>query len=335
MQLRTRFRLVAMILATMLAAMLVVWYRPGAAPAAAERLTLGVPNLPHAMPLILAEELGLFRGAGLDVTTRIYIDGKTALEALFAGAVDVAAAAETPLVLSSFTRRDYVIIGTLAHTYGDNTVCARADRGIRTAADLRGHRIGIIAGTTSQYFLHALLADQGLTTADVTEVALPAPEIAGHLASGDLDAAVAFDPFAYQALASLDEGKRTSFSDDRVRTSFSLATSRELPRRRADALARLLRVIDTAIAWAQTHEAEATAIMARRLGMDPVATAASLASFDYELTLEQTLLVSLDEQARWAVKAGMTSAAAVPNYLDFVDLSALAGVKPQAVTVIR
>jgi NitT/TauT family transport system substrate-binding protein len=51
--------------------------------------------------------------------------------------------------------------------------------------------------------------------------------------------------------------------------------------------------------------------------------------------LDQTILVSLEDEARWAMKERLTDKKEIPNYLDFIFMDALEQAKPEAVTIIR
>ncbi len=57
--------------------------------------------------------------------------------------------------------------------------------------------------------------------------------------------------------------------------------------------------------------------------------------FTFEMSLDQTLLINIESEARWAIRNELTDAREVPNYLDYVYPDALEQVKPDAVTVIR
>jgi len=53
------------------------------------------------------------------------------------------------------------------------------------------------------------------------------------------------------------------------------------------------------------------------------------------LLLDQTMLISLEDIARWAIKEGLTGKNEVPNYLNFIYINTLEAIKPIAVTIIR
>ena len=39
--------------------------------------------------------------------------------------------------------------------------------------------------------------------------------------------------------------------------------------------------------------------------------------------LDQTILMSLEDEARWAMREGLTDKKEIPNYLDFIYVDAL------------
>jgi NitT/TauT family transport system substrate-binding protein len=53
------------------------------------------------------------------------------------------------------------------------------------------------------------------------------------------------------------------------------------------------------------------------------------------VSLEQNLLVVMEDESRWAVKNKVVEAKGTPNFLDVVYVDGLAAVRPRSVTVIR
>lgn len=324
-----------MFVCVLLAAGYLAWPRqkPGSLPV--ESLTLAVVENFIGIPILIAIEKGFYRAEGLDIDYKALTTGKASFEAVLRGEAEVAMVAETPFVRESFGRRDFVIVSSFGYSYADSRVVARKDRGIRSARDLRGHRVGVLASTSAQFFLHTLLADHGLTPADLTEVPLSSTEITDRLVQGQVDAVAAFEPYAYQALRALGDQGVSLAAPGRIRETFNFVTRRDLPQRRLEALARLLRGTDRAIAWMASHRPEAIAIVARRLRMEPQVIESLWDAYRPALRLDQTLLFSLEDCARWAMHRGLVRGSQMPNYLDFVDVSVLQAVKPEAITLIH
>ncbi|MBK7764724.1 MAG: ABC transporter substrate-binding protein [Sulfuritalea sp.] len=122
---------------------------------------------------------------------------------------------------------------------------------------------------------------------------------------------------------------------DRCLTTSSYVTQRNFPRQRQEALVRLLRGTGQAIDWMRSHRQEAIALVARRLDMAPVDLDAQWDNYRFALELSQSHLVALERQAQWAMRSGLAPGAAMPNYLDFIDFTALEAVKPRAINVIH
>ena len=324
------------VVAAFLAALATLGAGPGRAESPErEALVLGVAENAGDIPTFIALEKGFFRDEGLDVTTRSWPAGKLALEAMFGNEVDAATVADTPIVIQSFKRRDFVVIATFSHNNPYRLVADRKD-GILAAEDLRGHRVGVMRGTTAQYFLYSVLADRGIAPTEITEVNVPAEESAEALLRDRVDAIAAFDPHGYYAEVAL--GARAvvmPYEHSRHEETFNFVVPRDFSSRRPEAAQRLLRATQRAIDWSQEHRAEAIALVARRLKMDEKVLEALWGNYRHLLSLDQVLIASLEAQARWAIRNGIAEGAAVPNYLDFLDTAPLDAVLPTAVTIIR
>lgn len=55
----------------------------------------------------------------------------------------------------------------------------------------------------------------------------------------------------------------------------------------------------------------------------------------FEIFLDQSWVVSIEAEARWAIENNLTDGTEVPNYLDYIYMDALEEVKPEAIGIIR
>ena len=316
-----------------LATLTVFWTRKPAPPPP-EPLVVAVAANLIGMPFFIAEQQGFFADEGLQVTLQRYPFGKLALEAMLRGEAEVATTAETPIMSAGFGKTPFSVI---AHymTSTEQSLVARADRGIHEVTDLRGRRIGVSIGTSAHYFLHVLLSDQGLTIADVELVPMPAPELAAALAAGRVDAIAAFAPHTTQSRVAL-QGNAISFPAGIRYAGFScLVASRDFSQRRPEAALRLLRATDRAITWMRDHRQEAIDFSAQELGMKVAEVEETWDALRPALALNQALVLLLEAEARWAMNIGLAPAAAMPNYLDYIDTSVLKRLRPEAISIIK
>ena len=57
--------------------------------------------------------------------------------------------------------------------------------------------------------------------------------------------------------------------------------------------------------------------------------------FEFRISLEQSWMINIENEARWAIDNNLVEGEEVPNYRDYVYLNALDEVKPEAVGIIQ
>ena len=156
-------------------------------------LTVGlgfIPNVQFAQ-FYLADQSGAYDRAGLDVTLQNKIDPDL-IALLGQGAIDIGSGDGTSVIPAVSNGIPIVYTATI---YGQfpSVVIAKADSGIKTAADLAGKKIGIPGRYGSSWImLQALLGSAGLTPDDVTIVEFPEFNQAAALQQDQVDAATGF-----------------------------------------------------------------------------------------------------------------------------------------------
>ncbi len=167
--------------------------------APAVHLGIAVSATAHAALLHLAATEGYFADEGLDVTLQTVSHGKAALDLLIQGKADMAAAAETPFVISVLKGAPLGMAANLVRGTNVRAMVARRDRDIKAPADLVHRRIGVPQGTSGEYFLWAFCIRNKLRPESVTLVDMPPGQLADALAGGTVDAVSAWHPVRDQA----------------------------------------------------------------------------------------------------------------------------------------
>jgi NitT/TauT family transport system substrate-binding protein len=57
--------------------------------------------------------------------------------------------------------------------------------------------------------------------------------------------------------------------------------------------------------------------------------------YQFSLSLDQSFITAMEDEARWMIKNNLTKEKNVPNFLDYIHEDALKAVKPEAVNIIR
>jgi putative hydroxymethylpyrimidine transport system substrate-binding protein len=183
-----------------LVALLALGLTPPAA--AADKLTLLLDwfvNPDHA-PVIVAERLGYFEGAGLEVEIVAPADPNDPPKLVAAGRADVAISYQPQLHIQVDQGLPLVRIGTLVAT-PLNSLVALEGGPITRVADLRGRKVGFSVGGFEDALLKGMLGHHGLSLADVELVNVNFA-LTPALLSGQVDAVIgAFRNFELNQLA--------------------------------------------------------------------------------------------------------------------------------------
>ncbi|MCX6898853.1 MAG: NrtA/SsuA/CpmA family ABC transporter substrate-binding protein [Verrucomicrobia bacterium] len=309
--------------------------KPQQPPKTAMSVTMAVGMLPLTSLVILADHEGLFSRAGVAVTVKKCTTGVMAMDVLQAGEAQIAVAGDTPVVFGSFERRDFRVVTSVASWDNDVTVMARKDRGIVRPADLKGKRIATQKTSVVQFFLHMFLLKHGLSEKDVTICYMPQTEFPQALARGDADAASIREPFTSQANRLLG-GNAVAFEEPGLYVEYySLMASNRFLKEQPEAARCIVRALLAAEAFAKNQPQRARSIVARTISMPEPTLRQLWPRLELRVRLSQSLLVALEDQARWAMSSHLVEQTAMPNYLQFVHLDAMLSVKPSAVSVIR
>ena len=266
-------------------------------------LTLAVSSGPVSLPIYVAESNGYFKDEGLELRLRECASGRECHRWLVDGAVDVATAAELVVATDTGTRHDLAIIATISTSSYQIKLVARRSAQIAEAPQVRGKRIGTVLGSSAQYFLDNWLVFNDIDPRSVDIVGLAPDRIVRALQDRAVDAVAIWEPLASSAALALG-GDAVTFASPRVYTQhFNLVSSRPVIEHRDADIARLLRALLRAQRAIQADPAAARALLATRLHLAPALVSAVVENQDYRVRLDQSLVTTMQGEARWAARA--------------------------------
>lgn len=306
-----------------------------ALPSTVEQLSIALPLVPHAGLVHLAASKGFFADHGLAVTLLPQSHGKAALAELLRGGADLAASADVPAVIEVLNGAPLSIAVTMASASNELAVLGRRDRGINTPGDLRGRRVGVTLGTSGEFFLWAFLVRHRLDPGSLTQVDLPPDRLIAALRDGRVDAIAAWQPVRHEAESALGSAIASFSAPDAYAQNYVLAGRQEFMAARPEALRRLMLALHDAERFVELQPREAKAMLAERLKLSTVTLEPAWQTLSLALDQSQSLLVTLEDVAGWAMARGYAPVRPVPNFLPHLYLDALAAVQPERVTVVR
>ena len=300
-----------------------------------EAVTLGLARESLAALAMIARDRGYFAEAGLDVTVKDYKSGSLAMKGLVAGEVAMTTAADIPIVFESMARRDFRIVATIGSSDNEPRIIARKDREVNTPADLRGKSIATQKASAVHFFLHVFLLQNGMGAEDVKLSFLKPDELVKALVDGEIDAFSMREPYISKAAKQLGDNAVVFEKPGLYRKTFNVVVTGDLLKTRPEVVRRTMNALVQAEAFAQKHPEQAIQIVAKVLESPPADIAAIWPDSVLKVSLDQSLLVSLEDEAKWIIGSKLTEVTEAPSYLEMIHVGSLKAVAPFLVSLIH
>ena len=299
-----------------------------------ENLTIGAPLLEQNALIYIADEQRLFARNGLNISIKDYDSGLAAVNGMLKGEVSIAEAAEFPFVRTVFQKEQICLIACNDKCENDYIV-GRKDRRIKEVSDLRGKRIGVSLKTINEFYLGRFLGLNGIEMKDIAPVDIRPGQFVDAIAGGDVDAIIAWQPYINQILEKEDDSVVVWPAQSGQAVYGVLVCSRGWLTQHTDAVKRFLKALAEAEDYLVHHPDEAKAIVRKRLNYDDSYIARIWPQHRFSLSLDQTLVVAMKDEAQWMSNSNLTSEKTMPDFMNNIYLDGLKAVKPEAVSIIR
>lgn len=234
---------------------------------AAEPLKIGYSDWPGWVAWEVAIEKQWFKKAGVDVKFE-WFDYVASMDAFAAGKLDAVAMTNGDTLVTGSTGGKGVMVILNDYSNGNDMIVARP--GITSVAQLKGKKVGVEIGFVGHLLLLNALEKAGLKESEVELVNVPTNETPQVLASGDVDAIVAWQPNSGQALKQVPGSKAIYTSADEPGLIYDVlaVTPASLAARKAD-WEKVARVWYQVVEFVNDEKTkpEALKIMAARVGL--------------------------------------------------------------------
>nr|WP_300998873.1 ABC transporter substrate-binding protein [Methanoculleus sp.] len=312
-----------------------VWFlvqSPESRPSTTE---ITVATYPNQLPALIyvARDRGFFAAKGLNVTIRYYDTGAASVDAMLAKEADVGLASEYVFARNVMNGRNITALGSVAKTR-DICLIGRTDRGIRAPADLAGKKIGLPTRTATEYYLSRYLQLNGIPSEDVTVVNVPTAQISDALANGTVDGVVIVQPVAGAVMSRLGTNA-IMWPAQGGQSYFWILTGREeWAKGHTDEITRFLEALVPAENYLATDPQGAKSGVARELGYDDAYIEQVWSESQFSLSLDQSFITAMEDEARWMIANNMTDAESIPDFTQYISTESLERVKPGSVYFI-
>jgi len=301
-----------------------------------ESVSLAYSAYPETALYWIAQDQQFFGRNGLNVSFHKYDAIAPAMDAMANGQVDVVGnVTEFPIVGRAFQNASVATIACVAESYNTYLV-AREDRGIAKISDLAGKKVGIIAGTITDFYLSRLLEVNGIDIHDVTRVDVKtAANSVMAIVNGDVDAIVIGQPYANSAEQQLGSNAFfQSAQSDQSLFALAVATKAWISKN-PELVSRFLRALSQADEYLNRNSSQSKVIVEKELNYSAADLETYWPRIQFGLSLSQALVAAMEDEGRWMIANNMTTQKQVPNFDNYIFEDGLKTVKPESVNIIE
>lgn len=294
---------------------------PAATPKASRPLKIAVNLWPGLYPAAVAKEKGIFAKHGIDVDVVYYESYPTSYSDFAVDKVD-AVSVIIGDILPISTSKDIQFIFPVDASDGGDQLLSAAD--IKSAADLKGKRIGVNLGTFSELFVRTLLKQNNVALTDITLVNVNPNDAAGAFPS-HVDAVHTYEPFASQVVEKGGHVLYTSHETPNLVLGMMTFSSRLIKERPEDIQA-FTDAWFEAVDWINANPNDVPAVVAKGFGLKPEDI---WSGGDKVFTRSEAK--ALMQPADDASSAYFIT----QNYIDFLTVAGILTTKPNAKNLIN
>ncbi len=284
--------------------------------------------------IYVAQSQGFFRQNGLNVVVRNYDTGIASTNALLSGQLEIAGGSEYPLVNAAFQNQSIQAIAGVNKSELEYLV-DRRDHGIENASDLKGKTIALPWGTIVEYYVAQFLSLSGLKTTDVSFVNMTLSQSENALMNGTIDAVANWQPYTNEIVSALGsnavawsvQGSPQSFGVLACRTDWINANPQLVKQ--------FLQALYQAEDFINSNPTQAKAIVKQQMNFTAAYMETVWKQNQFALSLDQSLVLALENEARWMIIVKLTNQTAIPNFLNYLYLNGLLSIKPESVNIIH
>jgi NitT/TauT family transport system substrate-binding protein len=322
----------AVALVAMVLTVVVIWYFTNSS-TTMESITIGEPALEQSALIYIAEDQGYFAGNGLNVTLRDdYPSGVGPVIDMTSGKLDISVSAEYPVIAQVFNKKNISIIGVI-DKYQNEELIGRRDRGIGNVSDLKGKKVGLPKTTICEFFLGRFLNLHGMSLQDVTLVDLPVSQSIDAVTNGSVDAIIYYQPYIYAIDDRLGDNAVIWQAQSNQLLYGVMSCRNDWAAGHGEQINRLLKSLAQAEVYLIDHPSEAKTIVQKRLNFSDAYMKTVWPSHEFTLSLDQSLLIAMNDEGRWMINNNLTTKTALPYFRDYIYTEGLKEIKPESVNI--
>ena len=196
-----------------------------AAPKKSEYLFL-TGTSPHFAAIVMGVRKGFCEELGLNIKFKQFTSGGVAAQSFLAGQGDFVNTGEWPAVRTWLLTNGEVVGLQSTWTEGELMVIV-TDKDIEGPQDLKGKKLGVWLGTTSEYFAGVYLDKNGIDLSEVEFINVKPAEMVIALAQGDLSGFFVWQPHGWRSVEVSGDDVKILEDGDKYIASYMITSGRK------------------------------------------------------------------------------------------------------------
>lgn len=228
---------------------------------------------------------------GSGVSTKLFSSGPVALGAIASGALQFMCGIGIPPVLSAIAKGiPLVVVWNQERYTTDAGIVVKKSSGITSLKGLAGKQIAIVQGSEASFELPALLTMAGVSLSSVRQLNMSPPEMRSAWATGQISAAIVWDPVFDYLSSHGGQVLATDASLPPQAGSYNICVSnRTYVQAHPATAAAFVKAMQDGVAYAKSDPTKALSVMATAAGIDNATAQKELAGYQiYSLTDQTT-----------------------------------------------
>ena len=278
-----------------LAAVVAVSWMAAAPSGAADKMVIGTGVDPTLSQFYLGVEAGIFKKHGLDVDVKLFGSASASTPSLIPGDIQ-ASLTSVPAGLLAHARAPKVVLVAMTDI-ATNYYGVLAENRMKTLNDLRGQKVGVAMGSSSELFAIQALQRVNMTLKDVQVVNVEPPEMLAALLRKDISAFFVWEPWLTRGKMATRGQAQVLPGSDFYQIHNHLVMDREWIEKNRDAALRFLRAVKEAGEFAMKRRDEAAPLVAKFLKLDVELVKELLPKCNFMMVLDDTAMQFMKHEA--------------------------------------
>lgn len=296
-------------------------------------IIIAVSKTPLSAPFFIAQKLNYFKNSCVNVTIDETIGGKKSFEKVINGQADFGTSSDSVIVFESLNLNDFVTLTTFVQSDNDVKIITLDNSNIHSSKDLIGKRIGLTKGAAGEYLLSTYLAIGGVDINQVTIKNIAPDKLQQALTDNQVEVIVAWEPYAYQSTHNESNLTRVLNTKNLYTLTFNLISKKIKNEKQLKSATCVIDALHKAINYIAAEPEKSQDILVEHLDLDKAFIEWLWPDYIFKLSLNRSLIMSLESQALWAIKTGMVTNRESPDYKQIMDPRALEQVDGKAISI--